>query len=95
MRKLYEFQVNVEAFTESVIVGFQKPKLEAVQQYRSYFEQLNNAKLKRLGVRLIDECTSAFYMFQIGTSLEKLNKKAELVDSLRVDFFREVRKCMS
>lgn len=95
MRELYEFQISVEEFTESVIVGFQKSKLEAVQQYRSYFEQLNNAKLKRLGTRLIDECTSAFYMFQIGTSLEKLNEKAKLVDSLRVDFFKEVEKCMS
>lgn len=95
MRELYEFQISVEEFTESVIVGFQKSKLEAVQQYRSYFEQLNNAKLKRLGIRLIDECTSAFYMFQIGTLLEKLNEKAKLVDSLRVDFFTEVRKCMS
>jgi len=56
MKKLIEFDNAVEALGDSMLANIPEERIKDVQQFREYFEQIADVKLRKLGLRLIDEC---------------------------------------
>jgi len=83
MEKLMEFDNAVEALGDSMLTNMPEQRIKDVQQFREYFEQQTDAKLRRLGLRLIDECTSFAYMFRMGIDYDKVAEKSLEIGHLR------------
>jgi len=83
MEKLMEFDNAVEALGDSMLTNMPEQRIKDVQQFREYFEQQTDAKLRKLGLRLIDECTSFAYMFRMGVAYEKVAEKSLEIGHLR------------
>ncbi|MFL0498434.1 hypothetical protein [Priestia megaterium] len=83
MEKLIEFDDAVEALGDSMLANMSEDRIKDVQQFRPYFEQVADVKLRKLGLRLIDECTSFAYMFRMGVDYSKVAKKSLEIGHLR------------
>ncbi|MEH6865764.1 hypothetical protein [Priestia megaterium] len=84
MNKLIEFDNAVGALGDSMILNMPEQKVKDVQQFREYFEQQTDAKLRKLGLRLIDDCVAFAYMFRMGVDYSKVFDK-----SLEIGYLRE------
>jgi len=87
-KQLIEFDNAVEALGDSMLVNMPQQRIKEVQQFREYFEQQTDAKLCRLGLRLIDECTSFAYMFRMGAEYKKVFDKSLEIGHLREEVTR-------
>ena len=83
MEKLIEFDNAVEVLGNSMLANMPEDRIKDVQQFREYFEQQTDAKLRKLGLRLIDECTSFAYMFRMGVDYSKVFDKSLEIGHLR------------
>ncbi|MED3854227.1 hypothetical protein P4607_22960 [Priestia megaterium] len=83
MKKLIEFDNAVEALGDSMLANMPEQRIKDVQQFRGYFEQQTDAKLRKLGLRLIDECVAFSFMFRIGVSYDKVFDKSLEIGHLR------------
>jgi hypothetical protein len=91
MDKLIEFDNAVEALGDSMLTNMPTQRIKDVQQFGEYFEQQTDAKLRRLGLRLIDECVAFAYMFRIGVPYEKVFDKTMEIGHLRKELEKYVR----
>ena len=83
MNKLIEFDNAVGALGDSMILNMPEQKIKDVQQFHEYFEQQTDAKLRKLGLRLIDECAAFGFMFRMGVSYDKVAEKSLEIGHLR------------
>ncbi|MEH7141447.1 hypothetical protein [Priestia megaterium] len=83
MKKLIDFDNAVEALGDSMLANMPEDRIKDVQQFREYFEQVADVKLRKLGLRLIDECTSFAYMFRMGLDYGKVFDKSLEIGHLR------------
>lgn len=83
MKKLIEFDDAVEALGDSMLVNMPEQRIKDVQQFREYFEQQTDAKLRRLGLRLIDECVAFAFMYRMGVDYSKVFDKSLEIGHLR------------
>jgi hypothetical protein len=88
MDKLIEFENAVEALGDSMLINVPEPLIKDVQQFREYFEQETDAKLRRLGLRLIDECTAFSFMFRMGVDYGKVFDKSLEIGHLREEVMK-------
>ncbi|WP_176586324.1 hypothetical protein [Priestia megaterium] len=88
MKKLIEFDNAVEALGDSMLANMPEDRIKDVQQFREYFEQVADVKLRKLGLRLIDECVAFAYMFRIGTAYEKVSGKSLEIGRLREEVYK-------
>lgn len=88
MKKLIEFDNAVEALGDSMLSNMPEQRIKDVQQFREYFEQQTDAKLRRIGLRLIDECVAFAYMFRIGAAYEKVSGKSLEIGRLREEVYK-------
>jgi hypothetical protein len=88
MNKLIEFDNAVEALGDSMLANMPEQRIKDVQQFREYFEQQTDVKLRRLGLRLIDECASFAYMYRMGVSYDKVFDKSLEIGHLREEVTR-------
>lgn len=88
MKKLIEFDNAVQALGDSMLINVPERLIKDVQQFREYFEQVTDAKLRRLGLRLIDECTSFAYMYRMGVSYDKVFDKSLEIGHLREEVMK-------
>jgi len=82
-KQLIEFENAVEALGDSMLANMPEERIKDVQQFREYFDQQTDPKLRRLGLRLIDECVAFAYMFRIGVPYEKVYDKTMEIGHLR------------
>jgi hypothetical protein len=87
-KQLIEFDDAVEALGDSMLANMPQKRIEDVQQFREYFEQQTDSKLRRLGLRLIDECTSFAYMFRMGVAYDKVFDKSLEIGQLREEVMK-------
>jgi len=83
MKKLIEFDNAVEALGDSMLSNIPEQRIKDVQQFREYFSQQTDAKLRRLGLRLIDECVAFAYMYRMGVDYNKVAHKSLEIGRLR------------
>ncbi|MED4267323.1 hypothetical protein [Priestia megaterium] len=83
-KQLIEFDNAVEALGDSMLANMPEQRIKDVQQFREYFEQHTDAKLRRLGLRLIDESTSFAFMYRMSVAYGKVFDK-----SLEIGYLRE------
>ena len=83
MNKLIEFDNVVEALGDSMLINMPEQRIKDVQQFREYFEQQTDAKLRKLGLRLIDECSAFSFMFRMGVAYDKVFDKTLEIGHLR------------
>lgn len=83
MKKLIEFDNAVQTLGDSMLINMPEQLIKDVQQFREYFSQQTDPKLRKLGLRLIDECTSFAYMFRMGIAYEKVYDKTMEIGHLR------------
>ncbi|MCY9026539.1 hypothetical protein MOF32_27025 [Priestia megaterium] len=88
MKKLIEFDDAVEALGDSMLSNMPEQRIKDVQQFREYFEHQTDVKLRRLGLRLIDECASFAYMYRMGVSYDKVFDKSLEIGHLREEVTR-------
>ena len=88
MNKLIEFDNVVEALGDSMLINMPEQRIKDVQQFREYFLQQTDTKLRKLGLRLIDECTSFAYMFRIGVAYQKVSDKSLEIGQLREEVMK-------
>ncbi|SDE83643.1 hypothetical protein SAMN04487777_1323 [Priestia aryabhattai B8W22] len=82
-KQLIEFDEAVEALGDSMLINMPEQRIKDVQQFREYFEQQADAKLRKLGLHLIDECSAFSFMFRIGVSYDKVFDKSLEIGHLR------------
>ncbi|PET68284.1 hypothetical protein CN533_27230 [Priestia megaterium] len=82
-KQLIEFDNAVEALGDSMLANMPEDRIKDVQQFREYFEQVADVKLRKLGLRLIDECVAFSFMFRIGVSYDKVFDKSLEIGHLR------------
>ncbi|WP_142330372.1 hypothetical protein [Priestia megaterium] len=83
MKKLIEFEDAVQTLGDSIFINMPEQYVKDVQRFREYFSQQKDAKLRQLGLRLIDECTSFAYMFRMGVDYGKVFDKSLEIGRLR------------
>ena len=88
MKKLIEFDNAVEALGDSMLINMPEQRIKDVQQFREYFKQQTDVKLRKLGLRLIDECTSFAYMFRMGVAYDKVAHKSLEIGRLREEVYK-------
>jgi len=88
MNKLVEFDNAVEALGNSIFMNVPPKYIKDVQQFRDFFDQQTDAKLRQLGLRLIDECTAFGFMFRAGVDYGKLYDKTLEIGHLREEVTR-------
>jgi hypothetical protein len=88
MDKLIEFDNAVEALGDSMLSNMPEQRIKDVQQFREYFEQQTDPKLRRLGLRLIDECVAFAYMFRMGVDYDKVAEKSLEIGQLREEVMK-------
>jgi hypothetical protein len=88
MKKIIEFDNAVEALGDSMLANMPEQRIKDVQQFREYFEQEKDVKLRRLGLRLIDECVAFAYMFRIGAEYSKVFDKTIEIGHLREEVMK-------
>ncbi|MGG0555272.1 hypothetical protein ABEY55_22080 [Priestia aryabhattai] len=88
MKNLIEFDNAVEVLGDSIFINMPEQYVKDVQQFREYFEQVADVKLRKLGLRLIDECTSFAYMYRMGVAYEKVAKKSLEIGLLREEVIK-------
>jgi hypothetical protein len=89
-KQLIEFDDAVEALGDSMLLNVPIQRIKDVQQFREYFVQQTDVKLRKLGLRLIDECTSFAYMFRMGVAYEKVFDKTMEIGRLRKELEKYV-----
>ncbi|MED3823056.1 hypothetical protein P4561_04875 [Priestia flexa] len=87
-KQLIEFDNAVEALGDSMLINMPEQRIKDVQQFREYFSQQTDPKLRKLGIRLIDECTSFAYMFRMGVDYGKVFDKSLEIRHLREEVTR-------
>lgn len=88
MNQLIEFDNAVEALGDSMLANMPEQRIKDVQQFREYFEQQTDPKLRRLGLRLIDECVTFAYMYRMGAEYKKVFNKSLEIGLLREEVTR-------
>lgn len=88
MNKLIEFDNAVEALGDSMLINMPQQRIKDVQQFREYFEQQPDAKLRKLGLRLIDECVAFAYMYRMGAEYKKAFDKSLEIGHLREEVYK-------
>jgi hypothetical protein len=88
MGKLIEFDEAVQALGDSMLANMPEKRIKDVQQFREYFTQEKDVKLRRLALRLIDECTAFAYMFRIGAEYSKVFDKSLEIGHLREEVMK-------
>ncbi|MET1122764.1 hypothetical protein ABWU59_27935 [Priestia megaterium] len=83
MNKLIEFDNTVGTLGDSMLSNMPEQHIKDVQQFREYFEQHTDAKLRQLGLRLIDDCVAFAYMFRMGVDYSKVFDKSLEIGCLR------------
>ncbi|WP_141551875.1 hypothetical protein [Priestia megaterium] len=83
MDKLIEFDEAVQTLGDSMLTKMSAQHIKDVQQFREYFLQQTDAKLRKLGLRLIDECAAFGFMFRMGVSYDKVAEKSLEIGHLR------------
>ncbi|MFL0475597.1 hypothetical protein ACH0CI_26815 [Priestia sp. 179-F W1.4 NHS] len=87
-KQLIEFDNAVEALGDSMLINMPKDQIKDVQQFCEYFEQQEDVKLRKLGLRLIDECVAFAYMYRVGVSYDKVFDKSLEIGHLREEVTR-------
>jgi len=88
MNKLIEFDNAVGTLGDSMLSNMPEQRIKDVQQFHEYFEQQTDAKLRRLGLRLIDECTAFAYMYRMGVAYDKVAHKSLEIGLLREEVMK-------
>jgi hypothetical protein len=88
MDKLIEFDQAVQALGDSMLLNMPEQRIKDVQQFRKYFDQHTDTKLRKLGLRLIDECVAFAYMFRMGVDYGKVFDKSLEIGHLREEVTR-------
>ncbi|MFL7944515.1 hypothetical protein ACKA0G_29100 [Priestia megaterium] len=88
MDKLLEFDDAIQALSDNMLLTVPEQCIKDVQQFREYFEQVTDAKLRRLGLRLIDQCTAFSYMFRMGVAYDKVADKSLEIGLLREEVIK-------
>ncbi|GFZ69033.1 hypothetical protein PSE10B_55550 [Pseudomonas amygdali pv. eriobotryae] len=87
-KQLIEFDNAVEALGDSMLSNMPQNRIKDIQQFREYFEQVADVQLRKLGLRLIDECISFAYMFRMGVDYSKVFDKSLEIGHLREEVTR-------
>lgn len=87
-KQLIEFDNAVEALGNSIFFAVPPKYIRDVQQFREYFDQQDDTKLRQLGLRLIDECTAFGFMYRASVDYNKLYDKTLEIGHLRGEVYR-------
>lgn len=87
-KHLMEFDNAVEALGNSIFLDVPPKYIRDVQQFREYFDQQTDTKLRQLGLRLIDECTAFGFMYRASVEYSKLYDKSLEIGHLRGEVAR-------
>ncbi|MGI8372799.1 hypothetical protein ACR0S5_27295 [Priestia megaterium] len=87
-KQLIEFDNAVEALGNSIFFDVPPKYITDVQQFREYFDHHTDAKLRQLGLRLIDECTAFGFMYRASVDYNKLYDKTLEIGHLRGEVTR-------
>jgi hypothetical protein len=92
MHDLRNFELAIQSMEASMLIGMPESAIKHVQSFKSIFEQMEESKLKKIGLRLISECTSFGYNFRLGVKYDIVSRQAQEIGELRNQYIKELMK---